>query len=317
MPIVRILLALATCLASAVNAQQYPSKPIRLVIPQGAGGPSDLFGRMLAEHLARNLGQTILPENRPGDGSMLSHRYAAQQAPDGYTLLLTGDYTQLWPVAAKSWDLDLLKDFTYIGTAIRADSLLLVPATSPHKTFGEFMAFARANPGKTNYPHISVSRVTIVMRYINKRFGLGMTEIPYKSSAEAKLATLRGEVSFYFDSPATARDKATHPLLFITSQRYPLFPEIPTLSDAELASLGLALGSSWVGMAGPPNMPADVLGKISAALRTTVDSREFNERATSMGFVTMYTTPAELRAKMAEESAVWAKIAKEIGLTRE
>jgi tripartite-type tricarboxylate transporter receptor subunit TctC len=312
----RVFVFLATgLLAVTVNAQQYPSKPVRMIVSQGAGGPTDLLGRLIAEFLGRNLGQNVIVENKLGDASMLGHRYAAQQPPDGYTILLTGDFTQLWPIVAKTWDLDLVKDFTYIGTAIRADSLILTSAQAPYKTFGEFLAFAKANPGKTNYPNISLSRVTIILRYINKAFNLGMTEISYKSSAEAKLATLRGELNFYADSPGTAQDKTLQPLFFISTQRYPRFPEVPTLADGELAKLGLSLGPSWVGIAGPAKMPPEILGRLSAALLASLEAKDFNERSNAMGFVTTPSTPAELQARVAVETAQWVKIAKELGLT--
>jgi tripartite-type tricarboxylate transporter receptor subunit TctC len=310
-----LFLVLAGFLAFAANAQQYPNRPVRMIISQGAGGPTDLAGRLIAEYLGRNLGQNVIVENRVGDASMLGHRYAVQQPPDGYTILMTGDYAQLWPISAKSWDLDLVKDFTYVGTIVRVDSLILTSAQAPYKTFGEFMAYARANPGKTNYANISLSRPTIMLRYINKFFNLGMTEISYKSSAEAKLATLRGELNFYTDSAGTARDKTLQPLFFVGTLRNPRFPEVPTLADGELGKMGLSFGPSWHGIAGPARLPPEILAKLSAALLASLDSKEYNERSNAMGYVTTPSTPAELQSRVAVESAQWVKLAKELGLT--
>jgi tripartite-type tricarboxylate transporter receptor subunit TctC len=312
---IRFLFLLTALLASSALAQQYPNRPVHFIISQGAGGPTDVFGRLLAEHLGDSLNQSVIVENKPGDNSMIGTRYVAAQAPDGYTLLLIGDWMQLWPVASKAWNLDLLKDFTYIGTAVRTDSLLVTSAQSPYKSFDEFMQFARANPGRTNYPNVSLSRVTVALRYINQHFNLGMTEVSYKSSAEARLATLRGELNFYSDSPKTALDKATRPLLFVSSQRHPRFPDIPTLSDGALASLGLSLSPSWVGVGGPANMSPEVVAKLSAALHAALESKDFNERSDAMGFVTIPSTPVALRSRMADEGAQWTRIAKEIGLT--
>ena len=316
--VVCMAMAITVSLATSAQAQQqsYPTKPVRLIVGFGAGGPTDLQARLLAEYLAPSLGQPIIVESRPGDGSVIAHRYVAQQPPDGYTLMHSGDYAAFFPSYFPNWDLDLLRDFSYLGTITTSiGNLLLTSANAPFNNMDEFIKYARANPGKVNWATVGVGHHTVFFRYLGKSFGLNIIEVPYKSSADAKIAVQRGDVAMYPDASSAAEDKTLKPIMFTSNVSHPLYPQIPTMKDGEVAKLGLTF-NSYFALIGPANLPNDVVAKINGALATVAKSKAFIDREAPLGFYPRYTTPAEHREVMARDVALQTRIAKETGVAR-
>jgi tripartite-type tricarboxylate transporter receptor subunit TctC len=299
---------------SAIAQAQYPARPVHLIVGFGAGGPSDLQARILAEPLAGVLGQPVIVENRPGDAGMISYRYVAGQTPDGYTVLAAADIMLLYPILFKSWDVDPLRAFTFVGTYMYSPTVLLTANSAPFKNVGEFISYAKANHGKVNYAFIGPGPHALVVRYMNKYFNMGMTEVPYKSSADAKLATVRGEVLLYPDSLANAlADRSVRPLVMISAQREAAFPDVPTANEGELAALRMSVGASWNGIIGPANLPADATTRLNAAINEVVKSPAFVQRTRTMAITAQGSSPEDFRAMVARDAPQWIKLGKELG----
>jgi len=309
---------IAVLLGSPAGAQQpsYPTKPVHIIVGFGAGGPSDFQARLVGQYLAPILGQPVIVENRTGDGSVIAHRYVAQQPGDGHTVMFSGDTAAFFPSYFPTWDLDLMRDFTYLGTTTTSiGNLLLASANAPFNNMDEFIKHARANPGKVNWATVGVGHHTVFFRYLGKSFGLNIIEVPYKSSADAKLAVQRGDVAMYPDAAVAAEDKTLKPIMFTSNVPHPLYPKVPTMKDGEVAKLGLTF-SSYFALVGPANVPGEAVSKINGALAAITKNKEFIDREAPLGFFPFYTTPAELRELMARDIALQNKIAKETGAAR-
>ena len=311
----RWMLVLLSAWTLAAQAQ-YPAKPVHFVVGFGAGGPSDIQARILAEPLATALGQAVLVENRPGDAGMISYRYVAGTAPDGYNVLAAADIMLLYPIMFKGWDVDPLRSFTYVGTYMYSPTVLMISNAAPFKTVGELISYSKANRGKVNYAFVGPGPHALVIRYMNKYFNLGMTEVPYKSSTDAKLATVRGDVHIYPDSLGNALNdrSVARPLIMVSAQRDAAFPDVQTANEGDLAPLRMNVGASWSGVLGPANLPADVTAKLNAAINDAVKTPGFVQKTRALAITPQGSSPAEFRAMVERDSVQWIKMGKELGL---
>ena len=227
-------LLLAACSLGACAQDAWPAKPVRVVVPYVPGAMGDVVARLLSENLGKELAQAFVVENRPGAGGNIGTRAVEQSAPDGYTLLMaaTNNLT-INQYLYKDLGFDPLKRFEPVTVLVDVPSVLFVPASVPARDFREFVAYAKANPGKVNYgspgsgttPHLSAEA-------INRAFGLGMTHVPYKGASQVVAALLAGEVHFYLAGAgvATAHVKSgkLRALAIASSARHAAAPDVPT-----------------------------------------------------------------------------------------
>lgn len=314
-------LALGLALAAtgaAHAADDYPSRPITLIIPVAAGGTTDIAGRALANQLKEELGQTVVVENRPGASGGIANAYVARAKPDGYTLVLSyeGFHTGN-PVLMDNLTWDPVKDFTPIAEVIRGPHLMLVPADSPAKTLQEFIDLAKQKPGEMNFASSGVGSIQhLGGELFQLKTGTEMVHIPYGGAAPAMQDLLAGRINMFITTPPTAMahlDAGTLRALAITSnQRHPKLPNIPTTAEAGLPEFQL---EAWFSVFGPANMPEPVVAKLAAAMEKVITSDTFKEQMSAQGSNASYRSPDELGQIVKDDLAKWGGVVKSAGIT--
>ncbi|MDB5727757.1 MAG: hypothetical protein JWQ00_962 [Noviherbaspirillum sp.] len=315
-----VAIAMAVLTLSApieARAQQYPSKPIRLIVPIPPGGAPDVLARTIGEKLAPLLGQPVVIENRPGANGNIAMESVANAAPDGYTLVL--GYDSLMTVNphlyAKS-PLNTLKDFTPVAMVAASSSfLLVVPTTLPVKNFQEFIDYAKAaNPplayasgGNGSLHHLS-------MELLKQRAGINLMHVPYKGGAPAVTATIAGEVAAAVSSSVTAsfvRAGRLRAIAVTGSTRLPSLPDVPTVAEFYP---GFQM-SSWFGLFAPAGLPEPVLTKLRAGIAQVLEAPDVRKRFQTAGEFVPYTmTPEELTARIHSDYEKFGKLVKQIGI---
>lgn len=305
------LLAFGLTLFGAVCfAQTYPNKPVRIVVPFPAGGATDIFARALSQKLPEKLGAAVVIENKPGAGGALGTDLAAKSVADGYTLLLATSSTHtIGPLFNSRLTYDAVKDFTPIVHVGNAPNIMLVPNSSPAKTVKEWVAYAKANPGKLNYA--SSGNGTIVQlttEYFKAETDLFVVHIPYKGTALAIPDLVSGKVDVLFDSLPSGmphvRDGRLRALGVTSLKRSPLAPDLPAISEAVPGYESV----TWFGLYGPKGLSADVVSKVNAALNQTLTDPDVKDKLFRLGIEPAGGTAADFTAMLSRESSKWRKI---------
>jgi len=315
LPLKTAMVWMAFCLMVSVGAQAqtYPSKPIRLIVPFPAGGATDIFARTLSQKLAEKLGTSVVVDNKPGAGGTLGSDMVAKAPPDGYTLLLATSSTHsIGPNLNPKMPYDAVRDFTPIGQVGNAPSIMLVPNSSPAKTVQEWIDYARKNPGRLNYA--SSGNGTIVQltaELFKSQAGVFVVHIPYKGTALAMPDLISGKVDVLFDSLPTGlphvRDGRLRALGVTTAQRTPLAPGVPPISEV----LPGYESTTWFGVFGPPGLRAELVNRINTAANQALKEAEVADKLQKLGIEAVGGTPAEFTSMLASESAKWKKIISE------
>ena len=306
---------------TAAAADDYPSKPIRLVIPYGTGGVSDSMGRITAATLTKVLGQTVVVENRGGAGGTVGAAVVAKAAPDGYTLLLTSPpMVAVAPVLLANLPYDAAADFTPVGTMVVTPNILVVNAALPVSTITELIAYAKG-PGKGILSFASAgpgSTGHLSGQILKTATGIEMQHIPYKSSGLAFPDVISGRVSMVFDSlPSTighVRSGRVRPILVMSEKRSALLPDVPTAAESGFPAATMVF---WVGIEGPANLPQQIVDKLNAALRVAVDSPAMRDQMGALGADPFLTSPQEFKTMRQQDIVRMRKIVKEMGLRAE
>ena len=312
-------LGLAAGLAPLAQAQSYPSKPIRLIVPFPAGGATDLFARSLSQKLGERLGQSVVVDNKPGAGGTLGSDLAAKAAADGYTLLLSTTSTHsIGPNLNPKIPYDAMRDFTPIGQVGNAPSIMLVPNSSPAHTVQEWIDYARKNPGRLNYA--SSGNGTIVQltaELFKAQANLFVVHIPYKGTALAMPDLISGKVDVLFGSLPTGlphvKEGRLRALGVSSAKRSPLVPDLPPISDV----LPGYESSTWFGLFGPKGLPAEVVARVNTAANQVLKDPEVVDKLKSLGIEPVGGTPAQFGAMLASELAKWKKIIQDRKITLE
>ncbi|MFM8692146.1 MAG: Bug family tripartite tricarboxylate transporter substrate binding protein [Limnohabitans sp.] len=299
------------------RAQTYPSRSIRLVVPFPAGGATDLFARSLSQKLGERLGQSVVVDNKPGAGGTLGSDLAAKAPSDGYTLLLSTSSTHsIGPNLNPRIPYDAVRDFTPIGQVGNAPSIMLVPNTSPARTVQEWIEHARKNPGRLNYA--SSGNGTIVQltaELFKSQAQLFVVHIPYQGTALAIPDLVSGKVDVLFDSLPTGlphvREGRLRALGVTSAKRTPLAPDLPAIAEV----LPGYESTTWFGLFGPRQLPAEVVQRVNAAANQVLKDPEVMDRLTRLGIEPTGGTPAQFAAMLAGESAKWKKIIAERKIT--
>lgn len=315
-------LALASCAlcASSFAQSDYPSKPIKLVVPYATGGVSDTVGRVLALALGKALQQTVIVENRGGAGGTLGAGIVAKAPADGYTILLTSPpMVAVAPVLIR--DLPYrTEDFTPIGTLIVTPNVLVVNNELPVKSIADLIAYGKG-PGKDTLSFASAgpgSTGHLSGQIMINTTGISMTHIPYKSSGQAFPDVISGRVSMVFDSlPSTIgfiRSGRVKPLLVMSEKRSTALPDVQTAAEAGFPA---ATMNFWMGIEGPAKLPQDIVNKLNTALKLAVNSPEMNQQMHTLGAEPYLTTPEEFKALRNNDIAKYGKLVKEMGLKQD
>lgn len=305
------LLSLSLALFSSVCvAQTYPSKPVRIVVPFPAGGATDIFARALSQKLPEKLGVAVVIENKPGAGGTLGTDLAAKSLADGYTLLLATSSTHtIGPLFNNRLSYDAVKDFTPIVHVGNASNIMLVPNSSPAKSVKEWIAYAKANPGKLNYA--SSGNGTIIQlttEYFKAETDLFVVHIPYKGTALSIPDLVSGKLDVLFDSLPSGmphvRDGRLRALGVTSLKRSPLVPELPAISETVPGYESV----TWFGLYAPKGVSADIVNKVNAAVNQTLIDPDVKEKLSRLGIEPVGGTAAEFSAMLGRETNKWRKI---------
>ena len=307
------LAALATGFLGSATAQSaYPSKTVTMVVPTAAGGTTDLSARMLAQALGPVLGQTVVVDNKGGGNGNIAASIVKRAEADGYTLLMQySGYHVISPhiTKQKQWDQG---DFQPVANVISAPQIIVVRADLPVKTLPELIAYAKANPGKLNYASSgngSLQHVTGAM--LEQQGAIKMVHVPYKGTGPALQDLLGGQVDLTFGTappfmPHIASGKLR--VLAVTGkQRLPSLPDVPTTAEAGYPKVD---ATSWFAVFAPASVPKAVVDKLTADIRTVVQSPTFQQKAQEQGATADYQTPAQLGDKVRADLANWATVVK-------
>lgn len=319
--LLRSLCAVTLAVASLglAQAQTYPSKPVRLIVPFPASGATDLFARTLSQKLGEKLGVPLVVENRPGAGGALGSDLAAKASADGYTLLLSTSSTHsIGPNLNPRMPYDAVRDFTPIGQLGNAPSIMLVPNNSPAKTVKEWIEHAKKNPGRLNYA--SSGNGTIVQlsaELFKAQADVFVVHIPYKGTALAIPDLITGKVDVLFDSLPTGmphvRDGRLRALGVTSLKATPLAPGVPAIADV----LPGYESNTWFGLFGPKGLPAEVVTRVNTAANQVLQDPEILDKLQRFGIEPVGGTPAQFSNMLAKESAKWKKIIVERKITLE
>lgn len=321
----RLLLILVSLLSlgglapqAAAQAQPaYPVRAVRLVVPFPAGGATDLFARALSQKLSDKLGQQVVVDNKPGAGGTIGSDLVAKATPDGYTLLLATSSTHsIGPALNARIPYDAARDFAPVAHVGNAPSIMLVPNTSPARTVREWIAHARANPGKLNYA--SSGNGTIVQltaELFKARTGTFLVHIPYKGTALAIPDLVSGKVDVLFDSLPTGlphvRDGRLRALAVTSAQRTPMAPDLPAIAE-ELPGFE---SNTWFGLYGPRGLPPDVLARVNASANAALAEADVKDKLHRLGIEPTGGTPDAFARMVAQDAAQWKRIITERRIT--
>ena len=301
---------------NAAHAQTYPTRPIRIVVPFPAGGPTDILSRVIAQKMSEDWGQPVVVENRPGADTAIGAVQVAKAAPDGYTLLAAMDTTMVMNPATKTnLPYDPFKDFAPVTLAAKNTSLLTVRAEDGPKTIPELIARAKAS-GKMNYgAGIITTRLAGYM--FNRAAGIKVQLIPYKGSAEVVQGLLTGAVDYIIDGVASSlpliKSGKFRPLAKLNSRPLPTLPDVPPLSVAagmpELDDM-----SSWIALVAPAGTPRAIVDRLQGKVAAIYADRAIHDRLIAAGLNPVSSTPEEFDAFFRKEAVRWSKAFKESGI---
>jgi tripartite-type tricarboxylate transporter receptor subunit TctC len=316
---VAVLTLLAVALAaSPAAAQDYPSRPITLIVPYAAGGGNDVMARVAAEKMSKTLGQQVVVENRGGAGGSIATRQIAKSPPDGYTLGLGGTGTlAINPTLYPNVGYDPRKDFAPVGLIATSALVVVVHPSLPVRTIPELIALAKKEPGKLTFASAGTgSGIHLAADYFATLAGIKLTHVPYKGSGPALTDLIGGHVSMYFSSlpPAVGlmRDGKVRALAVTGAKRSPLFPDLPTVAESGLPGYEAVL---HYGIVAPAGTPKPAIDKLSAALREAVMSEDLKQKLARDGAEPLPSTPAEYAADIDREETKWSAIVKKSGAT--
>jgi tripartite-type tricarboxylate transporter receptor subunit TctC len=308
--------AIGASLAGAV-AQSYPVRPIRVLVGFSPGGPADVMARLIGQRLYAPLGQPIVVENRPGAGGTLAARAVAESEPDGYTLLLGNTSTLIIsPLMYKSVGYDPLKAFAPIALLGTTSDILVVNPRFPAKTLQEFIAYAKANPGKLNFASPGIGTPPhLIGEMLKLRAGIDIVHVPYKSGGQSMQAVIAGEVQFTFENPAVALplvQAGTVRALAVTSaERHPQAPDVPTLIESGLPDF---TSVSFTGVVGRAGIAPAIVAKLNAAINDSLQSPEVAATLAKLAVDAKNETSAEFAAFLNRQMTDTAPVIKAAGL---
>jgi tripartite-type tricarboxylate transporter receptor subunit TctC len=313
--------AIATSLlVPSVFAQDYPNKPIRLIVPFGAGGGSDYVGRLVAQKLTEQMGQTVVVDNRPGAASLLGTELAARAAPDGYTLLLADSGFTINPAYYKNTKYDPLQDFDPVTVVAETPYLLVVNPALPYAgSLKEFIAAAKAQPGTINIGSAGNGSGTHLSGELFKlRAGLNLTHVPYKSAGASEADVVSGQIQSSMSSPPAAlplvKAGRLRVLASAAAKRTALLPDVPTFAESGVNDV---LVTNWYSVMSVGGTPKPVLKRLHEELMRAIASPDMRERLAAGALEPAPNTPEEFRKMIANELQRWAQVIKEAGIRQE
>ncbi len=305
------LLGIASIAALPASAQSYPDRVVRIVVPAGAGGPTDVLARLVANQLQSAFGQPAIVENRPGAGGVLGARLIAGADPDGYALLFGNTATLATiPAVSKSTGYDAGK-FAAVAKIMDSYQVLVVSPDVPVKSVKELVAYAKANPSKLNYGAAGVGNITHLSGELLKaRTGMDFLTVQYKSGADALNAIMAGQVQLAIDNvtavQALVKAGRLRALAVTSASRKPEFPDLPTMAEAGFPDFVI---TAFFGIVAPAGTPQPIVAKLNSAINAGLKSEQFTTSLERLGAQASPETPEQFQTLIATEARKWNDIA--------
>ncbi|MBX3665695.1 MAG: tripartite tricarboxylate transporter substrate binding protein [Burkholderiales bacterium] len=304
----------ACCLAAApAAAQNFPVKPVRIVVPFAPGGANDVIARVVAQRLSEPLGQQVLVDNRGGAGGAIGADMVAKAAPDGYTLLLANPGPNaINPSLQPRTPYDPVRDFSMITLMAVSPQVLVVHPSMPVRSARDLITLAKARPGQINYGSSGTGAIThLAMEFFKAKTGTDMVHIPYKGASIALTELIGGQVSAMFAALGSIqpmiKSQRVRAVGIAAAKSSPLLPGVPAIADSGVRDFEVV---NWFGIVGPANIPRPVVDRLNQAINHVVQSADSKERFAGMGFVPRGTTPEELDKHIRSEIARWSSVIK-------
>lgn len=309
--LVLVLGPMLLALAGAAQAQNYPTRPIKLIMPYAPGGIIDFTGRKVAQYLADALGQPVVAENHPGAGGMLGTGVVAHGAPDGYSIVIMDPAIVINPTLQPSVPYDLFKELTTVSIVTSSPEVLVVTPELPVKDVAGLIAYAKANPGKLNYGSAGVGTTPhLAAASFEQRTGIQMTHVPYRGIGEIYPDLMSNKIQLAFSSIAGAlpftQDNRVRALATTGLKRSAVYPDLPTVDEAGVKGFSVDL---WLGIFAPAGAPKDVLAKLNTAINEKVlKNPEFKAAVAKFGIEPRGTSLDEGAATLKAEYEMWKKV---------
>jgi tripartite-type tricarboxylate transporter receptor subunit TctC len=307
-------LGLVAMVAGGAQAQDWPSRSIKLVAPFAPGGSVDIVARILAQEMTKSLGQNVIVENKPGASGMIGVEGVVKSAPDGYTLLVNSSIHVIVPSLFSKVTYNALDDLIAVGQATEVPMVMLTGSGNKAKTVPEVIEWAKAQPGLAYASAGSGSSAHLAGEVFRKAAGVNLTHIPYKGSGAAMADVIGGQVPLMFDALTAAmghiQGGRMRALAVSSKQRSPILPDVATFEELKMPQMNL---STWHGMWAPKGTPPEVVKKLNAEIVRIVALPEVREKIRGLGGIPVGNSPAEFDAYQRAELAKWSRIVKESG----
>ena len=312
-------IGIAALAVPSAHAQSYPNKPITLIVPFPPGGPTDLVARVLAQTMSGQMGQQIIVDNRGGANGNIGSAAVAKAAPDGYTVLYNTSSITLSPALYKSLPYDVQRDLAPVGLTATVPLALVVNPAIPANNVKEFIAYAKANPGKLSYGSAGNGNITHLGAFqFLQANGIQAVHIPYKGSAPADADLVGGQIQFMTDTinsvAGFVREKRLRLLAVTTTKRTSLFPDTPTMAESGLPGFDV---SAWQGLMVPANTPEPIIKRLNAEMGKALQNPEVLKKLAAQGAIPLGSTPQEYGDYIKAELTRWSTIVKQTGVSLE
>jgi tripartite-type tricarboxylate transporter receptor subunit TctC len=305
-------------LCGASAAQTYPGKPIRLVLPFPPGAPSDMVGRTIGQKMSEQMGQNFIPDNRAGAGGTVGLAMVAKSPPDGYTILVTSPTIALGPLLYSNLAFDV-KDFAPVARLASIENVMLLHPSVPAKTLKEFIAIARANPGKLNYGSGGAGTTNHLANELLKSLEkINLVHVPYKGATVATTALMGGEVDEVILGVAPAlpfiKGGRVKPLVVLSEKRVATLPNVPTSKEAGFPNFQMSI---WYGMFAPAGTPREVISRLHREVAKALDDPTLRQHMSNAGMDPWLGTPEDMGSLVRNETNRYAKIIQSAGIRKD
>ena len=296
-------------------AQAYPTRPVRLIVPFGPAGASDITARLIGQWLSERLGQQFVIENRPGAGGNIGTEAVVRAAPDGYTLLYVTTPNAVNATLYDKLNFNFIRDIAPVAPIVRFPYIMVVNPSVPAKTLPEFIAYAKANPGKINMASVGIGSTPHINGELFKVMtGTNMVHVPYRGAAAVMTDLLSGQVQLYFGTTASSleyvRTGKLRALAVTIERRLDALPDIPTVGDFVPGYEA----SNWYGIGAPRNTPVEVIEKLNKETNAGLADPKIKARIADLGGSVLTGSPADFGRLIADETEKWGKVVKFVGI---
>lgn len=303
-------------LPGAAPAQAYPAKSIRLILPFPPGGPTDITGRAIAQKLSEQLGQSVVPDNRPGAAGNIGLELAAKAPRDGYTIVLAAPPIAISPSLYSKLNYDAIRDLAPISLVAEIQNIIVAHNSVPAKTLKELIQLARRNPGKLTFSSSGAGSTNhLASELLRGRYKLDIVHVPFKGSSPALVALMSGEVDFGTMAVPGAipivRANKVRPLAVLSERRVPALADVPTAKEAGVDDFVVSI---WYGVLAPSGTPRSMIDRLNSELHKALASADLKGRLANSGVEPMTSTPEQFASHIRTETVRYAKIIKDAGI---